>query len=322
MPSPATLPNAAVPDVSSAPPKPMVLSAEKVREMYVSLLECHLISECDGVHPAASNSPMDAILSGSIAALKPEDKIVLAHWNAVAGHLRGVPLEDLFAPTTTGTTGSGAKRPMLSDANPPLLELAAGLAWGEILQRSGKAVLVFPDSSAKPRAGNDETLRFAFTRKLPAVFITKTKPAARGDNSATEQTFERGGMPCMAVDADDTVAIFRVAGESLRKAREGGGPTWIDCHSTTSPHQKPSNASAPKHAPSPAHSAIELMEQFLTHRGLFSSELKEKTYTAFKLRLRKAMQQAAKRSAIADLGAEQGIFCIANNHSVNARHLG
>lgn len=312
MPSPATSPTAAAPAAPSSPPKPTVLSDEKVREMYISLLECQLLSESGGEHPGTSSSGMDAMLTGSIAALKTEDKIMLAHWNAAAGHLRGVPLEDLLA---RGKAGSGPRRVPGNDATPPILDLATGLAWGEI--RSGHAVLVYPDTVAKACDTEAETLRFAFTRKLPAVFVTITRPAAR-DGSHPEQVFERSGMPCMAVDADDTVAIYRVAGESLRKAREGGGPTWIDCHASSAPSRKSTNGSAPQRPKSPAGAPLERMEQFLIHRGLFSSELKEKSIEAFRLRLRNATQRSAKRFRKADLGAEQGIFCIANDHSATA----
>jgi pyruvate dehydrogenase E1 component alpha subunit len=38
-----------------------------------------------------------------------------------------------------------------------------------------------------------------------------------------------GGFPGVIVDGQDVVAVWRVAQESVHRARNGGGPTLIDC---------------------------------------------------------------------------------------------
>lgn len=45
------------------------------------------------------------------------------------------------------------------------------------------------------------------------------------------------GIPVIRVDASDTVAAYRVAYESTTRAREGGGPTIIECASWPGDHQ-------------------------------------------------------------------------------------
>jgi pyruvate dehydrogenase E1 component alpha subunit len=289
--------------------------------MYASLLECHLLAECEcGTGP----SSMEAILTGSTAALEPKDKIVLPRWSAAAGHLRGVPLAELLAQIMASKSGVDAKRPAngrsankgasKSAVAPLILDLAAGLAWSEKVQRSGRAVIVFSESVAKEPAPHAEALHFAFTRKLPLVIVSRIKQSGtRSTNDALAQIFERSGIPCIAVDGNDAVAIYRVAGESLRRARDGGGPTWIDCHAgpwRRALARKSSYGPAAERDAWQPRSPLEQMEYYLTRRGLFSTAWQTHIREQFQSRLRQAMLDAGKLRSAIPLGGAQGIYCM------------
>ncbi len=317
MPTPTPTHTMPIPEAAAAP-RPTVLTEGKLREMYVALVECQMLAQSDlavsknGQAEVAAG--MEAILAGCTAAMEPTDQVILPRWIPAAGHLRGVPLTDSLEQlkaSGNGTRSSG------DDAAALIIELAVGLACGAQMQRSQRAVVVFSEASDQPRTADADALSFAFTRKLPIVFVTKLSSAALAKNDearaqiAEAQVFNRGGIPCMAVDGDDTVAIYRVAGESLRRARDGGGPTWIDCHFGLRPTAVAQNSNGNSNGWQ-AHSPIEQMEFFLKKKGLFSQDWAQQVRSDFQARLSQAMERTAKASSPATMGWDQGVFCLTN----------
>jgi hypothetical protein len=95
-------------------------------------------------------------------------------------------------------------------------------------------VVVYLQPGELPTALWQKALTFAAEQQLPVVFVVpplaQTKdskvPAKMG---AVSGTALRCGVPGIAVDADDAVAIYRVAQESVVHARIGGGPALLEC---------------------------------------------------------------------------------------------
>ena len=78
-------------------------------------------------------------------------------------------------------------------------------------------------------------LRFTAEHTLPVIFVVLPKMRERGN---MERSARVGGVsalalgcgvPAIVVDADDAVAIYRVAQESIGHARIGGGAALIEC---------------------------------------------------------------------------------------------
>ena len=61
--------------------------------------------------------------------------------------------------------------------------------------------------------------------ELPLVFVTIP---AKGDNAGTAALADKCKLPGIPVDAVDAVAMYRVAQESIGRARAGGGPALIE----------------------------------------------------------------------------------------------
>jgi len=81
-----------------------------------------------------------------------------------------------------------------------------------------------------------ESLNLASVWDLPCVFIMENN----GYAEATAQQFSSKGidiakradgfsMPGVVVDGHDFFAVYEAAGEAIRRAREGGGPSLIEC---------------------------------------------------------------------------------------------
>ncbi len=81
-----------------------------------------------------------------------------------------------------------------------------------------------------------ESLNLASAWDLPVIFVIENN----GYAEATAQAFSSKGidiakradgfsMPGITVDGHDFFAVHEAAGEAIRRAREGGGPTLVEC---------------------------------------------------------------------------------------------
>jgi TPP-dependent pyruvate/acetoin dehydrogenase alpha subunit len=83
-----------------------------------------------------------------------------------------------------------------------------------------------------------DAARFAGESKLPVVFAFETQfdPDNAGYHPNPMLRGEDFGFPRIPVDGNDSVAVHRVATEAIQRARQGDGPTLIDCQLTKSSH--------------------------------------------------------------------------------------
>ena len=111
-----------------------------------------------------------------------------------------------------------------------------------------------------------QVLVFAAEHLLPVLFVVlpatqrrgaKTKATRSGAMSAISH---RHGIPGMAVDADDAVALYRVAQEAIARARIGGGAALMEC--------VPFILEGTKHLPQTTADAIEEMERYMLARDV------------------------------------------------------
>jgi len=80
-----------------------------------------------------------------------------------------------------------------------------------------------------------EAMNLAAVWKLPAIFVAENNGYAEATSSkysvACENIADRApafGMPGVIVDGFDFFAVHAAAGEAIRRARDGGGPTLIE----------------------------------------------------------------------------------------------
>ena len=79
-------------------------------------------------------------------------------------------------------------------------------------------------------------MNFAGVRRLPVVFICDNNQWAYSTPThleyAVEHLADRAqayGFEGVVVDGTDVLAVYREAKRAIEKAREGGGPTLIEC---------------------------------------------------------------------------------------------
>ena len=81
-----------------------------------------------------------------------------------------------------------------------------------------------------------ESLNLASVWDLPAIFVVENNGYAESTSAewavACDSYVDRAagfGMPGVSVDGYDFFAVYEAAGEAIKRARDGGGPSLVEC---------------------------------------------------------------------------------------------
>ncbi len=116
------------------------------------------------------------------------------------------------------------------------LPIAVGAALALQMDGNGRVILAFSGDAATNNGAFHEALNLASVWKLPVVFVcennlygitTRITSATAIEDLATRASSY--GMEGVIVDGNDVLAVRRVVGEKVAKARAGGGPTLVEC---------------------------------------------------------------------------------------------
>jgi len=203
-----------------------VLDAAKLRALYAALLECRLLGERlnklarqgKTLRTPAAPSGLEAAIVGTAMHLSPADFIAPSPSLFLASHIRGCSL-DLMFKLLSGNHASPELAASLQ------LQAAASAALAVKMQPQQAVVLALADDAGTMPGFWHEAVSFAGAHLLPIVFVICTSP----DQPALREQALTFGLPGITVDGYDVVAVFRVAQESIRRARQGHGPTLIEC---------------------------------------------------------------------------------------------
>ncbi|HEU5457705.1 MAG TPA: thiamine pyrophosphate-dependent enzyme [Terracidiphilus sp.] len=282
----------------AAVPAPfMLITPERLGEIHAAMLRCHAIAEragalvraglpARGLHAALGR---EAVYAGALVGLEAQDVLIASPRDAAAGILRGASPADLFAPFAPkkperrkdpcSPPESGA----LPVASTPeaQLHLANGAALA-LKPHADKALAVaLGELGAAADEAWKQALAFAAAETLPVLFVCFLRARKAADFVAAEARFNElhamartVQVPAIAVDASDAIAVYRVASESIARARMRRGPTLIACllHPTEHvPDSGPRTGTADVFA-----DALRGMESYLDRKGLFDPARKAK----------------------------------------------
>jgi len=197
-------------------------------------------------HPC---SGQEAICVGAASALNPTDQIFATyrgHGHAIA---RGLDLKALMAELLckeTGCCGGRGGSMHLCDVSKEFwgnnaivaahIPIAAGFALSNKLRHNGRVVAAFFGDGATCEGAFFETLNMATLWKVPLVLVCEnngfaisvpTKMAIPVENIS--QRAAGFGLPGMTVDGNDPNLVYDAMKQAVTRAREGGGPTFIEC---------------------------------------------------------------------------------------------
>ncbi len=187
-----------------------LISNATLRALYADLRKCERVAKRGG--PGAA---YDALASGVLMDLGDGDAL------ASAGENAAVRLKRAGKPAVVAGVGFDA---------------AVGAALLAKTRKNGRVSVVFGEAGSE---AVQDAVAAAKQYALPLILVSRGDAAdevaekravrrpAKKSKSAKDAPAE-GHLPRMYVDANDAVAVYRVAHEAIDRARRGRGATWIE----------------------------------------------------------------------------------------------
>jgi TPP-dependent pyruvate/acetoin dehydrogenase alpha subunit len=243
-------------DAGAAWENPLIPNA-RLRQIYRAMLQVRMLARAlRGRRRGGVTLGLEACLVSASVDLGPGDLVSDALAGGVVEFLRGAKLGVVLGrdqvSTKRGVTadcGAAAPLPATADVAERIwaaLGAAAALkaeaaranieskAADETARQAG-VVVVFALPGELPAPLWRKALTFAYEKELPVLFVVLPAAQAKGGNvraakmGGVSAMAVRCGVPGIPVDADDAVAIYRVAQESIGHARIGGGTALMEC---------------------------------------------------------------------------------------------
>jgi pyruvate dehydrogenase E1 component alpha subunit len=191
----------------------------------------------------------EAIATGVCAALREDDFITSTHRGHGHCVAKGGTLKEMFAEIYGKRTGyckgkggsmhiAAVERGILG-ANGIVgggLTLANGAAFSAQYRGTDQVAVCFFGDGATNNATFHEGINLAATWNLPVIFVCENNQFGMSvpqkhhqriiDISMRAQAY---GIPGMTLDGNDVVKVYEGAVEAIQRAREGSGPTLIEC---------------------------------------------------------------------------------------------
>lgn len=191
----------------------------------------------------------EAIATGVIATLRPDDYIVSTHrghGHAIAkGHDPRIMMAELFGKETGYCRGRGGSMHVSNLAQYNLgangivgagIPIATGAALALKIRQSTQVVVCFFSDGAANNGVFHESLNMASVFQLPVIYVLENNQYAVstpvGDAVRVPRLSTRAasyGIPGSTVDGNDSLAIYAAMQEPLDRARNGDGPTLLEC---------------------------------------------------------------------------------------------
>ena len=204
----------------------------------------------------------EAVGVGSIATLRPEDKVLSSyreHGHAIAKGIEpGAVMAELFGKITGCSKGKGGSMHMWSNELGLLggnaivaaqLTIATGVALASQYQGEDSVTVCFFGDGAVDEGAFHESLNLASIWQLPVVYIRENNQYSMGmavqKAWAVDSLLPRAAaynMPGEQVDGMDVIAVYEAVKRAVERARSGEGPSLLEIktyrfrgHSMTDP---------------------------------------------------------------------------------------
>src|SRR6184192_763287 len=196
-----------------------------------------------------TSNGMEAISVGYALALDRDDIIAPFHRDMGAFLVRGITPGEVIAQylgkrggPTKGKDGNvhigDLKRGIIGFVShlADNLPVATGVALAFRLRGESRVVVTNTGDGGTSRGDFHEAMNFASVRRLPVVFFCNNNQYAYSTplhlQMAIPDVVDRAkayGMPGEIVDGNDLAAVYVAAQRAVRRARAGGGPTFLEC---------------------------------------------------------------------------------------------
>jgi pyruvate dehydrogenase E1 component alpha subunit len=235
----------------------MAVEKEKLIEMYRVMVRIRTFEERVVKEFAAGNIPgaahlyagEEAVAAGACANLRPDDYITSTHRGH--GHLiaKGGKTDrmmaELYGRKTGYNKGKGGSMHIadmeigILGANAIVgagIPIAGGAALSAKMRGTNQVAICFLGDGATNTGRFHEGVNLAACWDLPVVYVIENNLYAESTAVAAvcklaELSDRAGayGIPGKTVDGNDVLAVYEAVGEAVARARQGQGPTLIEC---------------------------------------------------------------------------------------------
>jgi pyruvate dehydrogenase E1 component alpha subunit len=259
----------------------------------------------------------EAAQFGAVALLRPSDWFVPSFRETGAELWRGRSMESVilgFAGYSEGAlVGKEGEEDDGPENNMPVaipvasqILHAVGIGWGMKYGKKDDVVMTFFGDGATSEGDFHEGMNFAAVYRCPVVFVCQNNQWAisvpRKIQTRSETLAQKAlayGMPGIQVDGNDVLAVYAAAKEAVERARNGDGPSMIECvtyrmkmHTTADDpkrYRKEEEVEAWKER-----DPISRFQKYLKDKGLLSDEKIEEIEGQVQEEIRSAVERAEK----------------------------
>jgi pyruvate dehydrogenase E1 component alpha subunit len=235
----------------------VTLKKEKTIELYRKMLEIRYFEEKvydlygQNLVPGTIHlyAGQEAVAVGVCANLREDDYITSTHRGHGHCIAKGAQLNRVMAEILGKKTGycKGKGGSMhIADFSVGMLgatavvgaglPIAAGAGLSIKLKKTDQVVACFFGDGASNQGTFHEAINMASIWNLPVLFVCENNLYAMGTHQtrvmAIENIADRAsayGIPGVAVDGNNVLAVYEAAREAVDRARKGEGPTLIEC---------------------------------------------------------------------------------------------
>ena len=235
----------------------MAVDKKTLKELFTRTLKTRLFEEKvwdlfgENVVPGTLHLCLgqEAVAAGVAVALKDSDWIQSSHrghGHVVAkGADMNAALAELLGKKTGSCKGKGGSMHITQFSAGVLgatgvvgsgLPIAVGAALSCQMRKTDDVVVCFFGDGASNNGTFGESLNMSAIWKLPLIWIVENNFYAMGTpitltcpSSTVAQRAEAYCIPSKVVDGNNALEVYEATAEAVKRAREGGGPTLIEC---------------------------------------------------------------------------------------------
>jgi len=165
------------------------------------------------------------------------------HYLAKGGDLRSMVAE-LYGRETGCARGKGGSQHLIDldcgfMGSAPILastiSVAVGAAWAAQMSEENRVVVVYFGDAATEEGTFHEAMNFAGLKRLPVIFVCENNlysvHSPLGVRQPPRTIASMGaayGIEAERADGNDVELVYRLAGQAVRRARKGDGPTLLE----------------------------------------------------------------------------------------------
>ena len=233
------------------------LSKETYKSLFKTLLRIRIIEEkiAEVYSEQEMRCPVhlcigeEAVAVGVCANLTRDDYVLSnhrshGHYLAKGGNLKAM-MAEIYGKATGCCQGKGGSMHLIDlaagflGATPIVgatIPIAVGAALGTVMRGEKRISVVFLGDAATEEGVFHESLNFAALKKLPVVFVCENNlysvysplNVRQPEGREIYRQAEGHGVKSYHGDGNNAIEVYRLAGEAIRRAREGKGPSFLE----------------------------------------------------------------------------------------------